>query len=192
MTSPAWSIRAAIRDGVAEELVDTGMQRLLGDLDELPDPVLGYRLLEAAEPLGHAGSQPRAAPSRVRKLSPISSLVLTFGCKFACPYCPIPAYNQRQHRAQKRRAHRRGDVAAEQGVRPALFLRRRRQLLQQQGAHAGDRRDAGAAPSLTACRCAAQVRWHTEVTVHDTLQMKEHLPLIRESGCRACGSAWRT
>ena len=34
------------------------------------------------------------------KLSPISSLVLTFGCKFACPYCPIPAYNQRQHRVK--------------------------------------------------------------------------------------------
>ena len=34
------------RDGVAEELVDTGVQRLLGDLDELPDPVIGYRLLE--------------------------------------------------------------------------------------------------------------------------------------------------
>jgi hypothetical protein len=30
-----------------------------------------------------------------------------------------------------------------------------------------------------------KARWHTEVTVHDTLQMKEHLPLIRESGCRA-------
>ena len=46
----------------------------------------------------------RCRPNRVRKLSPISSLVLTFGCKFACPYCPIPAYNQRQHRAEKRPA----------------------------------------------------------------------------------------
>ena len=34
-------------EGVAEELVDTGIQRLLGDLDELPHPVLGYQLLEA-------------------------------------------------------------------------------------------------------------------------------------------------
>ena len=34
------------RDGVVEELIDTGMQRLVGDLDELPHPVLGYRLLE--------------------------------------------------------------------------------------------------------------------------------------------------
>src|SRR4051812_48017901 len=30
------------RDGLPEELVDTGVQRLAGDLDELPDPVAGY------------------------------------------------------------------------------------------------------------------------------------------------------
>ena len=30
-----------------------------------------------------------------------------------------------------------------------------------------------------------KARWYTEVTVHDTLQMKDHLPLVRESGCRA-------
>src|SRR3954470_22495018 len=35
------------RDGAPGELVDTGMQRLVGDLDELPHPVLGYQLLEA-------------------------------------------------------------------------------------------------------------------------------------------------
>jgi len=29
------------------------------------------------------------------------------------------------------------------------------------------------------------VRWYSEVTVHDTLQMKEHLPLVRKAGCRA-------
>ena len=31
----------------------------------------------------------------------------------------------------------------------------------------------------------SRARWYTEVTVHDTLQMKDHLPLVRESGCRA-------
>ncbi|HEX4124295.1 MAG TPA: hypothetical protein VHY37_06165, partial [Tepidisphaeraceae bacterium] len=30
-----------------------------------------------------------------------------------------------------------------------------------------------------------KVRWHTEVTVHDTLQMKDHLALVHASGCRA-------
>jgi hypothetical protein len=34
-------------------------------------------------------------------------------------------------------------------------------------------------------RLSRRARWYTEVTVHDTLQMKEHLPLIRDSGCRA-------
>ncbi len=84
-------------NGVAEELVDTGIQRLLGDLDELPHPTLGFKLLEA--PSRAATLAPEALePSRVRKVTPIGSMVLTFGCKFACSYCPIPAYNQRQHR----------------------------------------------------------------------------------------------
>jgi len=34
-------------------------------------------------------------------------------------------------------------------------------------------------------RLSERARWHTEVTVHDTLKTKEHLPLVRESGCRA-------
>jgi len=85
--------------GLPEQLIDTGIQRLLGDLDELPDSVLGYRLLEPPSRRATLGSQ--AVPAdRIRKLSPISSVVLTFGCKFACPYCPIPAYNQRQHRVK--------------------------------------------------------------------------------------------
>jgi hypothetical protein len=29
-----------------------------------------------------------------------------------------------------------------------------------------------------------RVRWGTEVTVHDTLKMKDHLPLAHEAGCR--------
>ncbi|MHC4092128.1 MAG: radical SAM protein, partial [Planctomycetota bacterium] len=85
--------------GVAEELIDTGIQRLVGDLDELPHPVLGYRLLE---PPSRATTLATRAleTSQVARYSPIGSLVLTFGCKFACPYCPIPAYNQRQHRVK--------------------------------------------------------------------------------------------
>src|SRR6266704_2461980 len=34
-------------------------------------------------------------------------------------------------------------------------------------------------------RLCKKARWYTEVTVHDTLQMKDHLPLVHESGCRA-------
>ena len=79
------------------ELIDTGVQRLLGDLDELPSPVPGYGLLEAPSRRATLAARPLPA-DRVRRHSPISSIVLTYGCKFACQYCPIPAYNQRQHR----------------------------------------------------------------------------------------------
>src|SRR5262249_1822912 len=86
------------RDGVAEELVDTGIQRLLSDLDELPHPILGFELLERPG-RWRTGLNARAMErGSVHWHTPIASLVLTFGCKFACPYCPIPAYNQRQHR----------------------------------------------------------------------------------------------
>src|SRR5881227_554384 len=67
-------------NGVPEELIDTGMQRLVGDLDELPHPIHGYRLLE---PPGRRETlRAHALPAdQVGRRSPISSLVLTFGCK---------------------------------------------------------------------------------------------------------------
>jgi radical SAM superfamily enzyme YgiQ (UPF0313 family) len=170
-------------NGVPEELVDTGIQRLVGDLDELPHPVLGYRLMEPPGP--HATLSTRAMPiDQVQQRSPISSLVLTFGCKFACPYCPIPAYNQRQYRMKS------GEPIADEmwrlnqdyglchffGTDDNFFNDKARAL---------DIVDKLAGAQFDGVRLNKQARWYTEVTVHDTLKMKEHLPLIRESGCRA-------
>ena len=169
--------------GMPEELIDTGMQRLVGDLDELPHPVLGYRLLEP--PGRHATLGARAVPvDQVRKRTPISSLVLTFGCKFNCPYCPIPAYNQRQHRVKsgERIAEEMWRLNKEYGLRyffgadDNFFNDKSRTL---------DIVDKLARAEFDGVRLSRRVRWGTEVTVHDTLQMKEHLPLIRNSGCRA-------
>ena len=170
-------------DGVAEELVDTGVQRLLGDLDELPDSVLGYRLLEPPSRGETLGSQPVPA-DRVRKLSPISSIVLTFGCKFACPYCPIPAYNQRQHRVKSggRIAEEMWRLNKEYGLKyffgadDNFFNNKARTM---------DIVQTLASAQFDGVPLRRKVRWHTEVTVHDTLQMKEHLPLVHDSGCRA-------
>jgi hypothetical protein len=120
----------------------------------------------------------------VRQRSPISSLVLTFGCKFACPYCPIPAYNQRQYRVKS------GERIAEEmwrlnedygfrhffGADDNFFNDKSRTL---------DIVEKLAGAQFDRVRLSQHARWYTEVTVHDTLQMKEHLPLIRESGCRA-------
>ena len=171
------------RDGVAEELLDTGIQRLVGDLDELPDPVLGYRLLEPPG-RGKGLASQAVAPGRVRYLSPISSLVLTFGCKFACPYCPIPAYNQRQHRVKSS-----GRIAQD-------MYRLNKEFGLRYFFGADDNFFNNHARTLEIIQTLASVefdgvplrrnaRWYSEVTVHDTLQMKDHLKLAHKAGCRA-------
>lgn len=171
------------RDGVAEELVDTGMQRLLGDLDELPHPVHGYGLLEA--PSRETMLASKAMPAAlVAKHSPISSLVLTFGCKFACPYCPIPAYNQRQHRMKSggRIADEMWRIYKHYGIRHFFgaddnFFNSKPRTL--------DIVETLARAEFEGVPLRKKARWYTEVTVHDTLAMKEHLPLVRQAGCRA-------
>jgi radical SAM superfamily enzyme YgiQ (UPF0313 family) len=171
------------KNGVPEELVDTGIQRLLGDLDELPHPVLGYRLMEP--PGRHATLSAHAMPvDQVQRRSPISSLVLTFGCKFACSYCPIPAYNQRQYRVKsgERIADEMWRLNQDYGLRHFFgaddnFFNDKSRTL--------DIVDKLARAQFDGVRLSTRARWYTEVTVHDTLKMQEHLPLIRESGCRA-------
>ncbi len=74
-------------------LIDTGIQRLVQNLDELPSPLLGLQLLEPP----HRRKTLSKKPIPLEKLglyAGIVSLVTTHGCKFRCPYCPIPAYNQ--------------------------------------------------------------------------------------------------
>ena len=169
--------------GVAEALVDTGVQRLVGDLDELPHPVLGYRLIEPPSSLATLGSHALPA-DRIRKYSPIASLVLTFGCKFACPYCPIPAYNQRQHRVKSgeriadefRRLHTDYGLSAFFGADDNFFDDKKRtvEILQ-----------TLAETQIGGMPIRKKIRWGTEVTVHDTLQMRDHLRLVRASGVRA-------
>ncbi|MHC4338753.1 MAG: B12-binding domain-containing radical SAM protein [Planctomycetota bacterium] len=171
------------RGGVAEEIVDTGVQRLLGDLDELPHPVLGYRLLERPSQSPTLAARPM--PERlVQKHSPISSLVLTYGCKFRCPYCPIPAYNQRQHRLKspERIVDEMKTLYREYGFR--LFF----------GADDNFFNDHERTLEIVTALSRAtvdgdlpirkRVRWGTEATVHDTLKLRDHLSTIRSSGLR--------
>lgn len=171
------------KDGFAEELVDTGVQRLVGDLDELPHPVLGYRLLEPPSQATTLATSALPA-SEVRRFSPIGSLVLTFGCKFACPYCPIPAYNQRQHRVKS------GERIADEMTR----LNREFGLRVYFGAD--DNFFNHEQRTLEIVEALARVRegisdprhrfhWATEGTVHDTLKLRDHLPLVKRAGLRS-------
>ncbi|MCP4249636.1 MAG: radical SAM protein [bacterium] len=170
-------------DGVPEELIDTGIQRLLGDLDELPDPLLGYQLLEA--PSRRATLDCQALPAdRVRKVTPIASLVLTLGCKFACPYCPIPAYNQRQYRVKsgQRIAEEFTRLHTEYGIRyffgadDNFFNDQERTL---------DIVETLARTNVNGRPLRKIARWGTEVTVHDILRLKGKIRDVRSSGVRA-------
>jgi radical SAM superfamily enzyme YgiQ (UPF0313 family) len=169
-------------NGAPHELVDTGPQRLVGDLDELPHPALGYQLLEPPSRAATLG--PRALPAGlVRKYSPLGALVLTFGCKFACPYCPIPAYNQRQYRVKS------GERIADEIVR----LRREYGIRFFFGADDNFFNDQQRTLEIVETLARTEVdglplrkraRLGTEVTVHDALQMKDHLSTVRRAGIR--------
>lgn len=173
--------RPSLRGDRIEELIDTGVQRLLGDLDELPDPVHGYKLLEA--PSNGATLASQALPiNRVKRYSPISSIVMTAGCKFRCSYCPIPAYNQSQFRAKsgERIAEEIGQIASTFGIYHFFgaddnFFNDTKRTLDIAGTLARKRSE----------RPFCKVRLGTEVTVHDTVGMRDHLPLIRDAGFAA-------
>jgi radical SAM superfamily enzyme YgiQ (UPF0313 family) len=171
------------RNNVAEELVDTGVQRLLGDLDELPDSTYGYRLLEAPSKKATLAAAPLPA-NLIEKFSPISSVVLTFGCKFNCPYCPIPAYNQRQHRLKSpgRIVEELTQLNKEFGLKHFFgaddnFFNHKQRTL--------DIVEKMNSAQIDGKPFGRRIRWHTEVTVHDTIQMKDHLKMVHDSGCRA-------
>jgi radical SAM superfamily enzyme YgiQ (UPF0313 family) len=172
--------RAAHPNGPIEELVDTGIQRLVQDLDELPHPVLGYQLLEP--PSSQATLDLQALPAhRVRKHCMISTVVMTMGCKFCCPYCPIPAYNQRRFRAKsgERVANEMQGIADTYGIHNFFgaddnFFNdtsRTLDITQTLAREISNRR-----------RPLCKIRWATEATIHDTLRIREHLPVIRQSG----------
>lgn len=174
--------RSSSRGGPIEELIDTGVQRLLGDLDELPDPIHGYRLLEPPSSDRELASQALAA-HRVRKYSPMSSIVMTYGCKFRCSYCPIPAYNQSQFRAKsgERIAEEIGQIANNFGIYHFFgaddnFFNTPKRTLEIAETLARKVRSG---------RPYCKVRIGTEATVHDTVSMRDHLPLIRDAGFAA-------
>jgi radical SAM superfamily enzyme YgiQ (UPF0313 family) len=74
-------------------LINTGIQRLVQDLDELPHPQVSLGLIEPLHRRRTLSAKPIAL-NRLHRYAGMISVVTTHGCKFHCPYCPIPAYNQ--------------------------------------------------------------------------------------------------
>jgi radical SAM superfamily enzyme YgiQ (UPF0313 family) len=169
--------------GAAGPLANTGVQRLVGDLDELPHPALAYQLLEPPSRRQTLGERP-LAPNRVRRFSPIGSLVFTSGCKFHCPYCPIPAYNQRQYRTKSAdriidemtRLHGQYGIRFFFGTDDNFFNDKARTV---------PIVEALARAEINGRPLRRMAHWGTEATVHDTLLMKEHLLTVRKAGVMA-------
>jgi radical SAM superfamily enzyme YgiQ (UPF0313 family) len=75
------------------KLINTGIQRMVQNLDELPHPLAGLSLVEPPHRRQELSKKPIAI-DKLRRHATVVAIVTTHGCKFHCPYCPIPAYNQ--------------------------------------------------------------------------------------------------
>ncbi|MGH7173989.1 MAG: B12-binding domain-containing radical SAM protein [Gemmataceae bacterium] len=161
-------------------LVDTGLQRLVQHLDEMPHEATGLGLLEP--PHRRAGLSPQAIPDdRVRKYAYIVSLLITQGCKFNCPYCPIPALNQKSWRFRSpeglaneiRMVQERYGIEWYFGTDDNFFNRRET---------AEGILTALARAKVSGKALRRRVRWSTESTQFDAYKNRDLLPLAREAG----------
>ncbi|MBP7936340.1 MAG: radical SAM protein [Phycisphaerae bacterium] len=163
--------------------VNTGVQRLLRDLDELPMPDAGYRMLEPPHRHRTASPDP-CAPERVGKFSPIASVISTQGCRFNCPYCCIPAANQRtwRHKSPKRLAAEIAHIYERFGI--AIFFSTDDNFF-------NDRQTViDLMTELARTRIAGQplstrIRFNTEATEFDVYRNRDLLPLARAGGLAA-------
>ena len=182
--SPGWSTPAAIATALPRNWLTREFSGLLGELDELPDPVLGYRLLE--KPSSSSKLATGAMPAnKVELVQPDQLAGDDLRLQIRLHLLPDPRLQPAAASPQKRRAHRRwicGGCTRSTacGISSAwtiIFSITKRARWRSSKTLASAEFEGVAVRS--------KARWYTEVTVHDTLQMKEHLPLVRKAGCRA-------
>ncbi len=164
--------------------VSTGVQRLVRDLDELPMPHTALRLLEPAH--RGKGLTNRVLPDswfgRSRRHM-ILSVVTTHGCKFACKFCPIPAYNQRtwRHKSPARVVEEFREAAETFGIRYFFgtddnFFNNRQTVI--------ELFEATAKARVRGRRLRGKIRFGTEATEFDVYKNRDLLPLCSEGGLR--------
>lgn len=164
-------------------LVNTGVQRLVQNLDELPLPFDALGLFEPRHKRRTLAPQP-VPRERIRSHGDVISMVLTRGCKFHCPYCPIPGYNQHtfRHRSPERLVEEMAGIARYTGITTFFgtddnFFNERETVERILGAMARGR--VGGKPFRKA------IRFATEATEFDVFKNRDLLPLAREAGMRA-------
>ncbi len=161
-------------------VVDTGLQRLAQDLDELPHEAIGLSLLEPP----HSGTGLGARPipdAHVRKFVMFVSVLMTQGCKFTCSYCPIPAVQQKSWRF-------RSPEAVAEAIRGVYERYRIKYFFGVDDNFFNRREDAEQILSAMARATAAgrpfgeRIRFGTEATQFDTYKNRDLLPLARAAG----------
>lgn len=160
--------------------INTGVQRLLGDLDELPMPDAGYRIIERPHRRRTVSAQPCPA-ERIGKISTIASVVSTQGCRFVCSYCPIPAANQRtwRHKSAERFAAEIKHIYQNFGIRNFFgtddnFFNNRDTVVKLMSELA--RTYTGGSP------LGERIKFYTEATQTDVFRNRDLLPLCRKAG----------
>jgi radical SAM superfamily enzyme YgiQ (UPF0313 family) len=164
-------------------LINTGTQRLVQNLDELPHPLLGLQLLEPPHRRRTLARRPIPL-DKLHRYATIISVVTTHGCKFHCPYCPIPAYNQFTFRYKSPEAIREeiAAMAEHTGISKYFgtddnFFNHRDTVaniftaMSQGTVHGRPFRDA--------------IFFGTEATEYDVYKNRDLLPLCRDGGLRA-------
>jgi radical SAM superfamily enzyme YgiQ (UPF0313 family) len=164
-------------------LVDTGLQRLVADLDELPSEAAGLGLLEPPHRGRGLAAQPIPA-TRVGRFAKFVNVLMTQGCKFHCAYCPIPAVQQHswRHRSPDGVVEVMRSVVERHGVKYFFgvddnFFNRRETAEAMLGAMA--RATAWGRPF------GERVQFGTEATQFDTYRNRDLLPLARAAGMMA-------
>lgn len=164
--------------------ISTGVQRLVRDLDELPMPHTALRLLEPRH--RGEGLTGRTLPDRwfgQNRRHLILSMVTTHGCRFACKFCPIPAYNQRtwRHKSPARVVEEFRDAAERFGIRYFFgtddnFFSNRQTVI--------DLFEATSRARVAGRRFRGKVRFGTEATEFDVYKNRDLLPLCSDGGLR--------
>jgi radical SAM superfamily enzyme YgiQ (UPF0313 family) len=180
---PGLVFREGDEKGPLGRLINTGIQRLVQDLDELPRPVISLGLLEPPHRRRNLSRQPIPIDQLPKHASMIS-MVTTHGCKFRCPYCPIPAYNQFtfRYKSPERLREEIQEIAEQTGIHAFFgtddnFFNQRETVeevftaMTRGTVHGRPFRDA--------------IFFGTEATEFDVYKNQDLLPLCREGGLRA-------
>lgn len=168
--------------GLPEYLVNTGVQRLVQDLDELPLPFDAMGLFEPPHRRATLSSQPVPA-ERIHSHAKFLAMVTTHGCQFHCAYCPIPGYNQFTFRSRspERLVEEISGIATRCGI--SDFFGTDDNLFS----------DRKTIETIFAAMAAGKVRnrpfrdaiWFgTEATEFDVFKNRDLLPLARDAGLR--------